>query len=171
MLLRAATISDLPALLDVQQVGAIAGLAHIFPQEEYPFPRSEVEATWAVEIASPGIDTYVVEPPGGRIEGFAAVRGDELLHFGTAVETWGTGLAAAVHAELVDRLVAAGRPVAWLRVFEENHRARRFYEKMGWAPTPQITRSVFAPYPVLVHYELPLRRPQMPERGSRLRAG
>ncbi len=78
---------------------------------------------------------------------------NELLHFGTAVSTWGTGLAAAVHSELIERLARSGRPTAWLRVFEQNHRARRFYEKMGWAPTQRLTRSTFAPYPVLIDYE------------------
>ena len=153
MLLRVATVSDLPELVDVQQAGAVVGLAHIFPQAEYPFPRAAVQAGWAAELGRPEIDVYVVGEPGGRIRGFAAVRGNELLHFGTAVETWGSGLAAAVHDELVGRLEAG----AWLRVFEENRRARRFYEKMGWTATSRRTRSVFAPYPVLMEYELAWR--------------
>lgn len=150
-------MSDLPALVDVQQAGAEAGLAHIFPQDTYPFPRAAVLARWADEVASPDVEVYVVVRHEPRIEGFAAVRDNELLHFGTARETWGTGLAAAVHDELVERLAAAGNPTARLRVFDENHRARRFYEKMGWTPTKRRTRSTFAPFPVLVEYEIALR--------------
>jgi RimJ/RimL family protein N-acetyltransferase len=159
MLLRDATTTDLPELVDVQEAGALAGLAHIFPQDVYPFPRSAVQARWAAEIASPAVEVYVVVGHEGRIDGFAAVRGNELLHFGTAVESWGTGLAAAVHGELIERLTRADRPTAWLRVFEQNHRARRFYEKMGWTSTQRRTRSAFAPYPVLLEYEIKLPSP------------
>ena len=159
MLTRAAVPSDLPALLDVQQAGALRALAHIFPQDAFPFPRAAIQARWESEIADPDVDVYVIAPDEGRIEGFAAIRGDELLHFGTAVETWGTGLAMTVHRELVDRLTAAGRTRARLRVFEENRRARRFYEKAGWRCTGRPSRSAFPPYPALVEYEVDLQVP------------
>jgi RimJ/RimL family protein N-acetyltransferase len=149
MLLRPAALPDLPALLDVQQAGAVGALAHIFPQDDYPFPRADLERRWAAEIADPAVDVYVVQREAGRIEGFAAVRGDELLHLGTAVETWGSGLAAAVHDELRPMLGPRGR----LWVFEANRRARRFYEKLGWRRTGRRRRSAFAPYPALLEYE------------------
>jgi len=94
MRLRAAVQSDLPAILEVQHSGAVRALAHIFPQDAYPFPRAAVQSRWASEIANPGVDVYVIENDEGQVAGFAAVRDNELLHFGTAVETWGTGLAA-----------------------------------------------------------------------------
>ncbi|MDG4822885.1 GNAT family N-acetyltransferase [Asanoa sp. WMMD1127] len=154
MLLREATLADVAGLVDVQQAGAQLALAHIFPQSQHPFPRAAISARWAAEVASPDVDVLVV----GRdpIEAFAAMRSDELLHFGTAVSTWGTGLAGEVHAELIERFVAAGHPSAWLRVFEQNHRARRFYEKMGWSATERRSRSPFAPHPVLVEYRIGL---------------
>lgn len=152
--LRAARIADLPALMDVQEEGAIRGLAHIFPQDEHPFPRAEIQARWAEEIADPAVDVFVIERD-GRVAGFAAVRGDELLHFGTAVATWGTGLAAAAHGQLLDRFTGTR---ATLRVFEENRRARRFYEKLGWRCTGQTSRTSFPPHPVLVGYERALTR-------------
>ncbi|MDY7086228.1 MAG: GNAT family N-acetyltransferase [Actinomycetota bacterium] len=156
MLVRGAALSDLPALLDVQQAGAVRGLAHIFRQDRYPFPRAEVHARWEAELADPAIGAYVIEDDAGRIAGFAAIRGDELLHFGTAVESWGRGLASAAHDELLGRFTAAGVTRARLRVFEENHRARRFYEKLGWRPSGRLSRTSFAPHPVLVEYELDL---------------
>ncbi|GIE95363.1 GNAT family N-acetyltransferase [Paractinoplanes rishiriensis] len=152
MLLRAARLPDLPALLDVQEAGAVLALHSIFPQDTHPFPRADLERRWAAEIAHPDIDVHVIERIPGRIEGFVAIRGAELLHFGTAVDTWGTGLAAGAHAEIVAKLEAP----AFLRVFEENHRARRFYEKMGWRRTAWQSRSSFAPHPVLLRYELDL---------------
>jgi putative acetyltransferase len=41
-----------------------------------------------------------------------------------------------------------------LRVFEENHRARRFYEKSGWVSTGSTSRGQFPPFPVLLEYAL-----------------
>jgi RimJ/RimL family protein N-acetyltransferase len=138
--------------VDVQQAGAVRAMAHIFPQDAHPFPRARVLARWASEVASPDVDVLVVERDPGRIVGFAAIRANQLLHFGTAVETWGTGLATAAHAELLEHLKAGGTTTAWLKVFEDNHRARRFYEREGWRPTDELSRSSFPPYPTLVHY-------------------
>ena len=140
--------------MDVQQSGALHALTHIFPQGAHPFPRAEIQSRWASEIADPNTEVYVVEHDAGQIVGFAAIRDNELLHFGTAVETWGSGLAAEVHGQLVERLAAAGALRARLRVFVDNHRARRFYEKMGWRCTDRLSRTSFPPHPVLVEYEL-----------------
>jgi putative acetyltransferase len=84
------------------------------------------------------------------------VRAGQLLHFGTAVETWGTGLAADAHGVLVGHLRATGAAWAWLRVFVDNHRARRFYEKVGWRGTDLISRSPLPPFPALVEYRVDL---------------
>lgn len=153
VLLREASPSDLPAMVEVQRAGAVLALAHIFPQDSHPFPRAEVHSRWAAEIANPAVAVHVIEHEESRVAGFAALRDDELLHLGTAVETWGTGLAATAHDQLIERLAAAGITRAWLRVFEENYRARRFYEKRGWQDTARLSRSAFPPHPVLVEYE------------------
>lgn len=152
MLLRLAAPSDLDAVVDVQHAGALLALEHIFPQASYPFPREEIYSRWVTELGDPDVDVYVIEHQ-RRISGFAATRGNDLLHFGTAVQTWGTGLAVAAHGEIMQRLAAAGVVRARLRVFEENHRAIRFYEKLGWHRTAARTRTLFAPHPVLVEYE------------------
>jgi hypothetical protein len=67
MLLRDATMADLPELVDVQQTGAQIALAHIFPQDVYPFPCSAVEARWASEIAGADVDVFVVQRTPGPI--------------------------------------------------------------------------------------------------------
>ena len=61
MLLRAAALSDLPALVDLQQAGAVRALAHIFPQDTHPFPNATVLSRWAAEISDPAIEVYVIE--------------------------------------------------------------------------------------------------------------
>ncbi len=156
MRFRSATKADLSDLISVQEAGAVVALAHVFPQETHPFPRAEVLQRWTDELQDPSIAVYVSTDEPGHVTGFAARRNDELLHFGTAIATWGTGVASALHDALI-QTYPPDLDRIWLRVFEENLRARRFWEKLGWRPTGRTSRSLFAPYPVLVEYDL---RPQ-----------
>ncbi|HWS35947.1 MAG TPA: GNAT family protein [Actinoplanes sp.] len=148
-LLRDAGPDDLDAILDVQQEGSVRALSHIFPQDRFPFPRAELAQRWAAEIADPAVRVLVIHSAShDGVAGFAALRADQLLHLGTAVSTWGTGLASAAHAEIIALL--PGDP--WLWVFTGNHRARRFYGKHGWQPTGRTCPTVFAPHPELMEY-------------------
>lgn len=146
---------DLDALLPLQEEGAVAALGHIFPQESHPFPRAEVRRRWAHELADPAIRSFAAVEE-GILVGFAATRGSELFHLGTARPTWGSGLAGRVHDELVATIAESGHRTAWLRVFEENRRAIRFYERRGWRATDEVSWSLFAPHPVLRRFELDL---------------
>ncbi|WP_235506349.1 N-acetyltransferase [Terrabacter sp. Root181] len=92
----------------------------------------------------------------GAVAGFAATRGDEFLHFGIAVDHWGSGLATLAHDDVLDHLRDRGIRRARLRVFTGNGRGRRFYEKHGWEPTGERSRSSFAPCPELLGYARPL---------------
>jgi RimJ/RimL family protein N-acetyltransferase len=153
MRFRPATEADLYGLVLVQEEGAVVGLGHIFPQDQHPFPREAILQRWATELDDPTVDVYVSTDEAGGVTGFAARRNDELLHFGTAMSTWGTGLADDLHDALVDTYPAEVERLC-LRVFTENHRARRFWEKHGWRATGRESRSPFAPHPVLLEYEL-----------------
>ena len=151
------TAADVPAVVAVQEPGSIEALVDVFPQDEHPFPRAEVTRRWLEELAEPGTDCFVVEED-GAVVGFAAARDDELFHLGVAVERWGSGVARTAHDALLDLIRDRGVAVAWLRVFEGNARARRFYERLGWVATGERSRSTFPPCPVLLRYELPLSR-------------
>ncbi|MFC6288580.1 GNAT family N-acetyltransferase [Nocardioides sp. GCM10027113] len=151
-LLRAMTYADVPAVVTIQEPGAVTALATVFPQDEHPFPADEIARRWREEIDTAGIDCLVVLH-GDVVVGFAATHGDELLHLGIAVEHWGTGLAAEAHDALLDRMRCAGHSRAWLRVFTGNARGRRFYERLGWEPTGERTHSTFSPFPELLRYE------------------
>jgi putative acetyltransferase len=153
--LRPLTAEDLDRLMVVQREGAIAALSHIFPQETYPFPVAVVRARWEEELVDPKIDCFAIVAD-DRLAGFAATRADELLHFGTAVDTWGSGLAGRAHREVLDHLILQGWDRAWLRVFDKNRRAVRFYVKLGWQPTELTSRTVLPPHPLLRRYELTL---------------
>ena len=150
--LREMTAEDVPQVLDVQQPGAVLGLAEVFPQDRYPFPRDVIAARWLQEIATPGIDCLVVLREAVLV-GFAAARDSELLHFGIAVEHWGTGVAKDAHDAVLDRLRARGVERASLRVFTENRRGRRFYEKLGWVQSGASSHSAFPPFAELLRYE------------------
>ena len=124
----------------------------MFPQAGYPFPLEDLALRWLREIATPGIDCFVVLLD-GAIVGFAAICGDEFLDFGIGVERWGSGIAQIAHDAVLDLLRRRGGRAAWLRVFTDNGRGRLFYEKLGWRPTGERTRSSFAPYPELLRCE------------------
>jgi RimJ/RimL family protein N-acetyltransferase len=149
---------DVASVVAVQEPGAVRGLAQVFPQDAYPFPRRDVALRWLREIRAPGTECYVVLA-GGAVTGFAATRDDELLHFGVAVEHWGTGLARTAHDELLERMATAGVRRAWLTVFTQNPRGRRFYEGLGWRPTGAVTHSSVPPHPELQRYERDLTGP------------
>jgi RimJ/RimL family protein N-acetyltransferase len=143
--------SDVLAVVAGQEPAAVLGLADVFPQDVYPLPRDDITARWLTEIADPAIQSFVVEVD-GVVEGFAAIRGDEFLHFGVTVDRWGGGLARRAHDEVLARMRQAGVRMAWLRVFAGNGRGRRFYEKLGWTATGDSSPSGLPPYPELLHY-------------------
>lgn len=154
-ILRPMTEADVPRVVAIQEPASVASLASVFPQEEFPFPRADVARRWREEINTPVIDCIVVVAA-GAVVGFAAIHKDEVLHFGIAIEHWGTGLAHQAHDALIDLMRSRGVTRAWLRVFTGNSRGRAFYERLGWRPTGERTRSTFAPNPELLHYELDL---------------
>jgi len=169
VLVRRLTVADVDALLACQERGAVVGLGHIFPQDVHPFPRDTVRRRWLDEIADPDVRAYV-STEAGAINGFAAMRVSELLHFGTALHTWGTGLAQRLHDAVLEDCalhLPSGTADLRLRAFEDNLRARRFYEKLGWQPTGERTRTTFPPHPVLVGYRRPLDAPDLFGTGRR----
>jgi RimJ/RimL family protein N-acetyltransferase len=113
------------------------------------------------EIATPGIEGFVVLLD-DAVVGFAAIRGDEFLHFGIAVERWGGGIAQVAHDAVLDLMRSRSVRRAWLRVFTDNGRARRFYERLGWNQTGEPTRSSFPPHPELLRYERSLDQDRRP---------
>jgi RimJ/RimL family protein N-acetyltransferase len=147
--------ADLDALIDLQEIGAIAALSHIFPQDRYPFQRDVIKERWRTEIDDPDVRAFAFVGDHDSLAGFAATKHNELFHFGTALELWGTGAAGELHAHVVADLVRNnGSEFFWLRVFEENLRARRFYEKLGWRLFGTHTQTTFAPHPYLVEYRI-----------------
>ncbi|HEU4406885.1 MAG TPA: GNAT family N-acetyltransferase [Polyangiaceae bacterium] len=75
----------------------------------------------------------VVAVVGGEVAGFVMAVGDEVEQVYVSASHRGTAVAGVLLAE-AERLVAArGHAWAWLAVVAGNARARRFYERSGWA--------------------------------------
>ncbi|MFG3344515.1 GNAT family N-acetyltransferase [Streptomyces sp. NPDC048018] len=82
------------------------------------------------------------EPAGGAGEAEGEGEGGHLVASVTAElstlyavpEAWGRGVGRALLAATVDAMREAGFREAGLWVFEENARARAFYERAGWHP-------------------------------------
>ena len=153
MSIRVATVDDVEELVDVQEEAAVPAFGHIFDQDEHPFPRADVVDRWTAKILDDEHEVYVAVDRAGAILGFAATRDDELVHFGTALATWGTGVAQDLLEAVLDRMRASGVEVARLWVLAENHRGRRFYEKLGWVETGGRSHSPFAPFPAMRELE------------------
>jgi putative acetyltransferase len=152
-------LDDLDSVITLQREGAVSALSHIFPQDTHPFPVAKVRRRWTEELAGSDTQYFVIQTPDQAIRGFAATRGNEFLHFGTAVAMWGSGLAGQAHEEVLDHLREHGQPLASLWVFEKNGRARRFYEKRGWVMTGRRMESGFSPHPILLQYQRDLAQP------------
>jgi GNAT superfamily N-acetyltransferase len=92
----------------------------------------------------------LVADSGGRIVGMAVWRrhpnGEgELKDLHVVPEAWGTGVAKELIEAAVEGLRRAGAEQAFLWVGEANPRARRFYEREGWAPDGTSQASSLGP--------------------------
>ncbi len=150
--IRAATRDDADAITDVQVASWRAGYAHVFPDtilyaDDFDATRRTFWNNWrfapghriAVAVQSVngrnakivGFSSY--GPERERARGFTG-RG-EVWAFYFHPSLWGTGAATELIEYVEGRLLAEGFDHAVLWVLDDNPRARRFYEKHGWAPT------------------------------------
>jgi GNAT superfamily N-acetyltransferase len=83
--------------------------------------------------AADRIADTVVATDGGAIVGFVTVIADEVEQVFVAAGHRCTGVAAALLDAGERRVAASGYGRAWLAVAAGNARARRFYEREGWA--------------------------------------
>jgi GNAT superfamily N-acetyltransferase len=80
--------------------------------------------------------------------GVARVDGEWLQGFYVLPEHRGSGMADELHA------AATELGVTKLWCLEENHRARRFYEKRGWELNGETRIVEYPPYPLDLGYSL-----------------
>ncbi|MFG2007249.1 GNAT family N-acetyltransferase [Spirillospora sp. NPDC048911] len=70
---------------------------------------------------------------GDEVAGFVMVVGDEVEQVFVAARYRGSAVAAVLLAEAERQVGENGHAMAWLAVVAGNGRARRFYEREGWA--------------------------------------
>lgn len=104
--------------------------------------------------AAERIGDTVVATVDGAVAGFVMVVGDEVEQVYVSRDHRGTAVAAELLAE-AERLVARnGHQHAWLAVVAGNARARRFYQRNGWADQGLFdypAASAAGPIPVPAH--------------------
>ena len=129
--------------MDVQIRTWQAAYAHLFPAERLSgleAGRDRREHHWREVVESPPARSHaLVAEQRGRVLGFASIGRSsddetlgELYAMYVLPESWGTGVGRALMAETVDRLRSSGFEQAILWVFDDNPRARAFYELAGW---------------------------------------
>lgn len=146
--IRPATRDDADGITDVQVASWRAGYAHVFPDsvlyaDDFDSTRRDFWTAWRF---APGhrIAVAVDHDDDGRVVAFSSygpererARGftgrGEIWAFYASPDVWGGPIAADLMVYVEDRLRAEGFDTAVLWVLDDNPRARRFYEKHGWA--------------------------------------
>ena len=150
---REATLDDLIPLLDLERAANLAGLGHVFPADEFPFPDDDVLARWALVLDEPGVDVLVRDTADGSgIDLFAAYDDRSLRHLAVHPDRWGDGLATTAIETVLRAMDDRGTTIAELWCLEENHRARRLYEYLGWRATSDRREAPWPPHPTEMRY-------------------
>jgi GNAT superfamily N-acetyltransferase len=153
--IRRARSDEADTLLAIQREAAVTAFAHIFPQDEYPFPNDEIRAVWQEALDDPDVEVYVAEVDGEPV-GAVSVGGGFLRTLYVLPAQQSTGVGSALHDFALERLRAQGETEAKLWTLEHNSVARRFYERRGWKLTDETRVIPFPPNPIDVQYARPL---------------
>ena len=149
---RRADVSDADRIAAAYLASWRAGYADLLPPDVLEVEVAKRAAfDWAAEIdrRSSHVAVAVTGGGGGRgdevlgvVEACAPPGGPrdlpELLMLYVVPEYWGTAVATELLADGVGWLGRQGWAAARLRLVETQRRARRFYEREGWRPDPDI---------------------------------
>jgi GNAT superfamily N-acetyltransferase len=152
---RAARPEEAEVLLGIQQAASVAALGHVFPPTRYPFPAGPVLERWRAALGGAEGCVLVAEREGLPV-GVVQVAPERLDGLFVLPCAWGSGVADQLHDAAVQRLRGWDCGRCRLSVLEENHRARRFYERRGWRLDGRRTWTPFPPHPPMVGYTLTL---------------
>jgi GNAT superfamily N-acetyltransferase len=143
MRVRPARREDAGAVAEVHVRTWQAAYEHVFGAERLALlDLDERRARWEERLSAPEPHrrSLVAEDDDGRVVGFATAGksrdGDnegELYAIYALPEAWGTGAGPALMRAVIESLREDGFRTAALWVLEGNPRARRFYEREGWA--------------------------------------
>lgn len=152
--IRRATVDDAPGIADVHHRSAMAAYSDIFPPEAPAPTRDRLDELWH-QWLDPADDLerrgFVAELEGESVGVVMTGRDSldrstgHLARMYVAPERWGQGIGRALYDVAVDRLSAVGHRRASLWVLEDNHRARSWYERLGWVTSESGTRCTRPP--------------------------
>lgn len=139
MPVRPAAVADAAAIAAVHTRTWQAAYEHVFGAERLAaIDVSRRVAGWERELARG--ETVLVVEEGGRVVAFVSIGASrelagvgELYAIYALPEAWGTGAGAELMRAAIEAMRAQGYGEAVLWVLEDNPRARRFYEREGWA--------------------------------------
>ena len=154
-MIREARPDEAPALAAIQRDASLAGYAHIFPPELYPYPTDVVAQRWE-EFLADGEVTVLVAEEDGAAAGVAAFAPNGSTALYVLPQWWNRGVGRALHDEVLARQRAGGCGRCHLWVLEHNDRARRFYERLGWVENGSSRVVPFPPKPIDVGYSIAL---------------
>jgi GNAT superfamily N-acetyltransferase len=140
--IRPATPADADAIAAVQARAWRHAYADIVEPEHMPEPE-QTAPRFADAIAAAG--GVFVWDQDGRVVGFAALDGNELVAIYVDPHAQGAGVGSALLDAAIEALRAAGHAEALLWTFEANGLARAFYERHGWALVPGRQARLHAP--------------------------
>jgi GNAT superfamily N-acetyltransferase len=149
VVLRSARPGDEDTLLEIQRASSLAALAHLFPPERHPFPDAAIRDRWRDQVRRDDATTLLAEVE-GRAAGLVSFSSSWLESLFVVPERWGSGVAARLH----DEAIAALERPCHLWVLEENHRARRFYDRRDWLPDGVRRPANLPPWPPELRYTL-----------------
>jgi predicted cupin superfamily sugar epimerase/GNAT superfamily N-acetyltransferase len=163
VVLRAATLDDVPAIARVWHAGW-------HDAHDGRVPASVValrtQASF-LERAVPLVPHSIVADRNGEVIGFTATGGDEVAELFVADEARGTSAARRLLRAAEEVVRRAGHDQACLGVVTGNARARRFYEREGWRDGGDVDNPVEGrdgPIPVSTRlYLKDLARPPLAE--------
>lgn len=140
---RTARPDDAAALAELGAATFVDTFGHLYqPDDLALFLTSHTPDAWAKELADPAFAVRIAEQ-GGRMVGYAKLgpphlpfepRGEaaELRQLYVLDEHKGAGVARTLIDWVIDQARDRRADHLYLSVFTENHRARRFYEKIGF---------------------------------------
>ena len=147
MSIRASGPEEAETLFRLQKAASVAALAHVFRPDLHPYPDDEIRRRWR---EWPG-EVLLAERDGEPV-GLAGYEGCWLHGLYVVPAEWGSGAAVALHDAVVGAL--ADCPELHLWVLTENHRARAFYERLGWRADGTDRVVEYPPHPVDLGYTL-----------------
>jgi ribosomal protein S18 acetylase RimI-like enzyme len=137
---RLALPDDAPAIETIRVLGWRTAYRHVFPPADLDaLPIDPDRWRGRLHVPPPGWTTIVCVDA-AQVVGFATIGPSrdedgpgELYAIYVDPDAWSTGAGRTLLADAEARLAAQYR-TALLWVLEDNPRARRFYERAGWAP-------------------------------------